>query len=118
MIRAGLLIAGLLVAAPAAQAHAFLDHAEPGVGSTLASPPAQAKIWFTEALEPAFCTIVVLDAQGRHVEQGKAQLDPANPMLLEVKLAPLAPGAYMVKWRVVSVDTHPTEGDFTFTIKP
>jgi hypothetical protein len=31
---------------------------------------------------------------------------------------PLTPGTYRVSWRVVSVDTHPTEGNFTFTIKP
>ena len=76
------------------------------------------RIWFTEALEPAFSTITVTDAQGREVEDGKAKVDAGNPMLLEVGLKPLAPGTYTVKWRVISVDTHPTEGDFTFTVKP
>jgi hypothetical protein len=110
----------LLTAAPAASAfaHAFLDRAEPGVGSTVAAPPAEVKIWFTEALEPAFSTIAVTDAEGRHVEQGKARVDAASPMLLEVKLAPLPPGKYTVIWRVISVDTHPTEGNFAFTVQP
>jgi len=31
---------------------------------------------------------------------------------------PLAPGRYRVKWHVLSVDTHVTEGDFTFTVAP
>lgn len=102
----------------AADAHAFLDRAEPSVGSTPATPPSQVRIWFTEALERAFSTIAVTDAQGRHVERGKATVDAQDPKLLEVGLAPLAPGSYKVKWRVISVDTHATEGDFTFTVKP
>jgi len=39
--------------APAAQAHAFLDHAVPAVGGT-APPPREVRLWFTEAVEPAF----------------------------------------------------------------
>ena len=37
-------------------------------------------------------------------------------MLLQVPLKPLRPGTYRVKWRVLSVDTHVTEGDFTFRV--
>jgi copper resistance protein C len=106
-----------LAAQPAA-AHAFLDHAQPGVGSTLAAAPAQIKIWFTEALEPAFSTIAVTDAGGGDVGQGKTKVDAADPKLLELGLKTLAPGTYRVKWRAISVDTHQTEGDYTFTVKP
>jgi copper resistance protein C len=114
-----LAVASVLAIAPAPGfAHAFLDHAEPGVGSAATPAPAEIKIWFTEALEPAFSTIGVTDAQGRHVEQSKARVDAGNPMLLEVKLAPLPPGKYTVTWRVISIDTHPTEGNFTFTVEP
>jgi copper resistance protein C len=108
----------IALSGPLAFAHAFLDRAEPGVGSTLQAAPAQVRIWFTEALEQAFSTITVTDAQGREVGDGKAKVDPGNPMLLEVGLKALVPGTYTVKWRVISVDTHPTEGDFTFTVKP
>jgi copper resistance protein C len=102
----------------AARAHAFLDHSEPGVGSTLTAPPQQVRIWFTEALEAAFSSITVTDGSGRDVGQGKAKVDGKNPMLLEIGLMALPPGTYRVTWRVVSVDTHPTEGNFTFTVKP
>jgi methionine-rich copper-binding protein CopC len=101
-----------------AHAHAFLDHSVPGVGSTVSVPPAQVRIWFTEALERAFSTIKVTDASGREVDQGKATVDAKDPMVLEIGLSPLNPGTYRVAWRVVSVDTHPTEGNFTFTVKP
>jgi hypothetical protein len=30
----------------------------------------------------------------------------------------LPAGAYRVHWHVVSVDTHMTEGDFSFTVRP
>jgi copper resistance protein C len=110
-----LVLAGLI--APAG-AHAFLDHADPSVGSTLKLPPARVRIWFTEALEPAFSSIAVTDAAGRPVGRGSATVDAADAMLLELDLMPLAAGTYRVRWRVVSVDTHPTEGDFTFTVKP
>jgi methionine-rich copper-binding protein CopC len=45
-------------------------------------------------------------------------VDPANPALLQVSLPQLAPGRYRVMWRVLSVDTHVTEGDFTFDVVP
>ena len=106
------------VGGAAAHAHAFLDHAQPAVGSTLAVPPTQVRIWFTEALETAFSTITVTDAQGRSVGQGQAAVDAKDPTLLEIGLSPLPVGTYRVQWRVISVDTHPTEGDFTFTVQP
>src|SRR5579885_566855 len=101
-------------AAADAMAHAFPDHAAPAVGSTVHAPPAQVRIWFTEALEPAFSTIAVTDAAGKPVAKGKARLDPGNPKLLEIDLPALPPGTYHVAWRVISVDTHPTPGDFSF----
>jgi hypothetical protein len=38
--------------------------------------------------------------------------------LLRVSLPKLVPGTYRVTWRVLSVDTHVTEGDFTFAVVP
>jgi methionine-rich copper-binding protein CopC len=35
-----------------------------------------------------------------------------------VPLRPLAPGQYNVRWRVLSVDTHKTEGSFGFEVRP
>jgi hypothetical protein len=99
-----------------AKAHAFLDHSQPAVGSTLAASPAQVRIWFTEALEPAFSAIVVTNAAGKPVGIGKAKVDPAHPKLLVISVAPLPPGTYHVAWHVVSVDTHRTEGHFDFTV--
>jgi copper resistance protein C len=106
----------LALAASPAAAHAFLDHALPAVGSELPTPPAQVTIWFTQELEPAFSTIEVSDQSGARVDAGDSQVDPKDATVLHVSLKKLPPGKYKVMWRVVSVDTHPTEGTFTFTV--
>jgi hypothetical protein len=112
------LLAVLLVAwQSSAWAHAFLDHADPKVGSTITNSPAELKIWFTQELEPAFSAVEVRDAQDRQVDKKTAHLDAANKQLFIVPLTHLAPGTYTVAWHVVSVDTHKTQGHFQFTIK-
>ena len=113
---AAVALAALLLGAGAAWSHAFLERAEPRVGSTVKSPPSQVRVWFTEALEPAFSTLEVLNQFGERVDLGPARVDAASPALLRVPLKPLGPGTYRVKWRVLSVDTHVTEGDFNFRV--
>jgi hypothetical protein len=117
-----LLMLLVIVSAPMlvsiACAHAFLDHATPAVGSVVHGAPAQVKLWFTEQLEPAFSSVRVLDRSGRQVDKADPQVDRADATLLRVSLPQLAPGTYRVAWRVLSVDTHVTEGDFTFDVVP
>jgi methionine-rich copper-binding protein CopC len=103
-------------AASLAHAHAFLDHASPAVGRTVPSAPPTVTIWFTQELEPAFASIEVQDQSGTRVDVGDATVDPKDATILRVSLKPLPSGKYKVFWRVVSVDTHPTEGTFTFTV--
>jgi methionine-rich copper-binding protein CopC len=105
-------------AAPSAWAHAFLDHASLAVGSSVPASPPVVTLWFTQDLEPAFSGVSVTDEAGQRVDLGKAQIPQGNPEELQIGLKPLTPGAYLVSWHVVSVDTHPTEGTFTFEIKP
>jgi methionine-rich copper-binding protein CopC len=101
-----------------AGAHAFLDHATPAVGSTVRASPTQVKLWFTQQLEPEFSTVHVSDRSGKQVDKGDTQVDRVDATLLRVSLPQLVPGTYRVTWRVVSVDTHVTEGDFTFDVVP
>ena len=106
-----------LVAA-AAHGHAFLDHAEPRVGSVVKVAPGELKLWFNEPIEPAFSSIQVLDAAGRRVDKNDVHVDPAQREVLRISLQPLSQGAYSVKWRAVSVDTHVTNGSFGFRVAP
>ncbi len=108
-----LLVLGLLLAGSlAASAHAFLDHANPRVGSTVRAPPREVTLWFTQKLEPSFSSAQVHDASGARVDQGAR----AEGMQIHVALKPLPPGTYRVRWKVLSVDTHTTEGSFTFRV--
>ena len=102
--------------APAARAHAFLDHASPPVGSSVPIPPPVVALWFTQDLEPAFSSVTVTNEAGQRVDLGNVQIPQGTPAELQVGLKPLAPGTYLVSWHVVSVDTHPTEGTFTFEV--
>jgi methionine-rich copper-binding protein CopC len=103
-----------LLATPA-RAHALLDHAEPRVGSTVAAAPREISMTFTQQLEPAFSGAQVFDASGARVDQGRAQI-AGSVMRIAVKALP--PGTYRVRWKVLSVDTHTTEGSFTFRVGP
>ncbi len=102
-----------LAAMPAAQAHAFLDHASPLVGSTVAAAPHEVTLTFTQNLEPAFSSVEVTDASGARVDQGKAAIS-GNTM--QIGLKALSAGTYRVRWHALSVDTHTTEGSFTFHV--
>src|SRR6266700_2994924 len=98
------------------EAHAFLQRAEPGVGSTVQAPPKEVRIRFTENIEPAVSRIQVFDGSGKEVDKRDLHLDRSDHALLHVSLPQLGAGVYKVVWRVVSVDTHVTNGNFTFRI--
>ena len=110
------IVAALLVMAlgvTTANAHAHLDHAVPAVGSTVSTVPHEVSLTFTQNLEPAFSTVTVTDANGADVGQGKAEIS-GNTMRVDLK--PLNPGSFTVHWHAVSVDTHTTEGTFSFQV--
>jgi methionine-rich copper-binding protein CopC len=116
IVAAAVLAGAVTLGAPTVQAHAFLDHASPAVGSTVPTPPEAVTMWFTQELEPAFTTATVTDASGNTVDRSPAQVDPKDPTELRVALKKLSPGTYTVSWHALSVDTHTTTGHFTFTV--
>lgn len=102
----------VLGAAPAL-AHAHLERAEPAIGSTVPSAPSEVSLSFTQSLEPAFSSMQVTDGNGARVDQGKAQVSGST---MRVGLKALSPGTYRVQWRALSVDTHTTQGSFSFHV--
>jgi methionine-rich copper-binding protein CopC len=115
-MRTLLIIVSLLLAPLAtttARAHAFLDHANPLVGSTVPTAPHEVVLSYTQNLEAAFSTVEVTDASGARVDQGKPQISGST---MRVGLKSIGPGSYKVRWHVLSVDTHTTEGSFTFHV--
>ncbi len=99
-----------------AQAHAFLDYAEPKVGETLAVSPTVVKIWFTERVKGALSKIQVFNPAGEEVDGKDAKVDPTERSLMSVSVPKLPAGTYKVVWNAIAVDTHHTTGTFTFTV--
>ncbi len=119
MNRTTLLLAALVASAAipaAASAHAFLKNATPSVGSTVATPPKQLVIDYTEGVEPKFSSVTVVNAAGARMDNGPLKTAPGNDAELVVPLKPLSAGTYKVTWHVTSTDTHKTEGSYTFTV--
>ncbi len=113
-----LAVAPLLLAAPAALAHAFLRSADPAVGSTVAAAPKQVQITFTEGVEPSFSSVEVRNAAGARVDKGDLHAAPGAANRLIVGLESLPPGKYKVVWHATATDTHKTQGSFSFTVEP
>jgi copper resistance protein C len=103
----------LLFATGEAGAHAMLDHAEPRVGNKVATAPREVTLWFTQKLEPAFSTVTVTNSAGERVDTGKTRVSDSR---MSVSLRPGGAGTYHVTWRVLSVDSHSTDGSFTFQV--
>jgi hypothetical protein len=97
----------------AASAHAMLQHAAPSAGATLRGSPGQVNLEFSEQLEPVFSSLTVTDDSGRPVTNGEAAI---SGTMMTAKLSRLRPGRYRVQWRAVSIDTHRTQGAYSFTV--
>jgi methionine-rich copper-binding protein CopC len=103
----------LLAGSVSVHAHAMLDRADPRVGSTANAAPREVSLSFTQDLEPAFSTIEVTGPSGQRVDEGKPRIDGK---VMRVPVRADQPGVYRVKWHVLSVDTHTTEGGFSFKV--
>jgi copper resistance protein C len=116
MSRALAVVVALVGLSSVAAAHGVLERTEPRGGSIVRGAPAQVRLQFTGAIEAAYSEIRVLDGGGRRVDLGDSRVDADNRTLLRVSLPALPPGRYKVAWRVLSVDSHVTEGDFMFRV--
>lgn len=107
----------LTLAATSALAHAQLERASPPVGGTVTDSPPEIRLQFSERVEPRLSVIALANGTGVAVPVGKPAVDPANTAVLIAKVSRrLAPGAYTVSWRAVSVDTHRMQGSFSFMV--
>jgi methionine-rich copper-binding protein CopC len=106
-------VIALLGLASEVRAHATLDHAEPRVGNTVATAPHEVTLWFTQKLEAAFSSITVTNAAGERVDSGKTRVSGSQ---MSVSLRSGGSGTYHVMWRAISVDSHATDGGFTFQV--
>jgi methionine-rich copper-binding protein CopC len=97
------------------EAHAQLVRTSPPKRALLRDPPKQIQLWFSERLEPAYAMITVM-REGAPVKVGQKTID-VNEKRLSVQLEEPVPGRYTVRFRVLSVDGHVVEDDFTFAVR-
>jgi len=98
-----------------AHAHSFPEEQHPAAGQTLASSPTEIRIKFDAPIEKLFAKLQVLDSSGKDHAAGAPEVS-SNGTELSSKVETLKPGEYTVKWAVVCLDTHHTEGSYSFTI--
>ncbi|WP_433090085.1 copper resistance protein CopC [Dactylosporangium sp. CA-052675] len=111
---AGLLGVFVAPAAPAS-AHAVLTSASPAAGSVVASRPAEIRLTFNEAVRVVPGRSQVLAPDGKRVEDG----DPRpvhDGLAIRLRAGDRADGTYVVSYRVISGDSHPVSGSFTFSV--
>jgi copper resistance protein C len=98
-------------------AHAYLVKSVPAGRATLLRSPSRIQLWFNERLEPRFSKISVSAESGAPVDLGDPRVAADDPKQLSVGVKPLAPGKYIVKFHVLSVDGHVVDQNFPFTIR-
>ncbi|MGC2495779.1 copper resistance CopC family protein [Candidatus Binatus sp.] len=96
-------------------AHSFPDKETPSAGQKVASPPSEVVIDFDAPIEKLFAKLEVTGADGKNEAAGAPQVSDDGRQL-SVKVGALKPGDYTVKWAVVCIDTHHTEGSYTFSV--
>lgn len=136
----------VLVVAGTAASHAYLRTSDPAEDSVVADLPGSVQLVFTEPVEVRFSVFKiypveaepswdrrrlnaaagalvsqVLRRRGDEAERADAGIDAAARTTSEVhmRIRPdLRPGPYVVMWRVLSIDTHTTQGFYVFTYQP
>jgi copper transport protein len=118
LIALPLALLGVLFFPAAASAHAILLRSNPTADAQLITPPQIVQMWFTEDLNPAFSTAVVINAASTRVDNGDAHVSANDPTEMDLSLkANLPPDVYIVIYRTDSaVDGHILRGSFIFTV--
>ncbi|WP_405819450.1 copper resistance protein CopC [Streptomyces sp. NBC_01390] len=118
MLLGTMLVLFLLVGgAGTASAHAALRDTDPRDGSVLDSAPRQVTLSFTESVGLLDDSFRVFDPDGRRVSTGEAKHVEGRSDGVRVSLPKgLGKGTFTVAWRVVSADSHPISGAFTFSV--
>jgi copper resistance protein C len=109
------ILGAIMAGVSAASAHSFPESESPSAGETINAPPSQVTIKYDAPIEKLFASVEVLNADGQNEAAGPPDVSP-DGWKLSVNLDKLKPGDYTVKWHVVCIDSHRTEGSYSFTV--
>jgi hypothetical protein len=114
---AGVVAAAVLASSPGeATAHALVLESVPAQGATLTAPPTHVFLRFNSKLEKRLSHVSLAPEKGKPVALPISVNGQDQPDRIDVPLAPLAPGAYVVRYKVLAVDGHITEGILRFSV--
>jgi copper transport protein len=100
---------------PAFFAHAALASTQPADGTVVASAPKQVSASFDEPVGITASSLVVYSPDGQRADDGQTTL--VSRYEIAVGLLPgLGDGTYTAVWHVISDDSHPVTGAFTFSV--
>lgn len=114
----GLLLLVLVLGAAPASAHAELRATDPPGGGVLDTAPERVVLRFTEPVELSFGSVRVFTEEGQRVDTGSAAHADGRRDAVAVTVAGdrMGRGSFVVAWRVLSADSHPVQGAFTFRV--
>ncbi|MFD6300998.1 copper resistance protein CopC [Streptomyces sp. NPDC060235] len=113
----GVLMLVLFTGVSGASAHAALTGTDPQDGSVLKSEPRRVTLTFSESVGLLDDSFRVLTPENRRVHTGAPSHADGRSDTASVTLPRgLGTGTFTVAWRVVSADSHPVSGAFTFSI--
>ena len=127
IVPAALLFAGVTAFAPPTPMlagsgtafHAHLVRADPAVNDTIASTPKAVRLWFSEPVELGLSRVKVVRMGGDTVKTSGLRHEGtmATTAALDLTTPPTSPGTYVVTYRVVARDGHPTSGSYSFVLE-
>jgi copper transport protein len=112
----GATLLALVAFATPASAHATLEKSTPSNGSRVEHAPRRIVLEFSERVEVALGGVRVIDPRGTRVDHGTISHPNGIGSQVALALPKLEDGGYIVTWRVISADSHPVQGAFTFTV--
>jgi len=115
---AALGLASLVLLVPSsASAHAVLETSTPRPDSVLATLPASVTLTYDESVTLVPSSLRVYGPDGSRVDRGDVGHRGGRSQEIGVSLgAGAGEGTYLVSWRVISADSHPVSGAFTFSV--
>ncbi|HXS63102.1 MAG TPA: copper resistance protein CopC [Streptosporangiaceae bacterium] len=107
---------GVLAGAPAAWAHATLVTTDPADGAIVKQAPTSVSATFDQSVGVSSTSLEVFAPNGSRVDTG-GTIHGSKPQEITVKLKTgLGHGTYTVGWHVISADSHPVQGAWTFSV--
>jgi copper resistance protein C len=101
-----------------ASAHSRLTKSDPAARAVLETAPKELKLWFNEAVEPAFAKVWIVPTEGPQIPL-TSRGDSSDPKLLVVTMPDNVPaGAVDIGYHILSVDGHTVEDKLSFTVEP